>query len=796
MLKSHINPDKSLEEHLKEVANNSKKIILNKELNLSLISRERLSDIAYLIGVSHDFGKATTFFQDYLTKNKFPENKSLKDHSLISAFFCYFLIKEFLIGKENSDLWALIGFLIVKKHHGNLEDISNCFRVDEQEVILKKQLKNLMEKKEVNKIYERLLHDFGINYDRVLEKLDKTIHYDLDEFIDNLNDFIDNKIYLNNSLEIFVLNNLLYSCLIDSDKKDAANIKTLPESFYFSSKIVDEYLEKINNDNLKINKIRKKFYREVNENTLIKKENKIYSITAPTGIGKTLTALSTAFKLKEKLNKNYKLIYSLPFTSVIDQNYEEIRKVLKNYFLDFEEKEYDFLIKHHYLSDINLDHKKIESDYDVNSLLNKFSLIESWDSNIIITTFVQLFTSIIGYKNKSLKKFHNIINSIIILDEIQTLPNEYWLLTKKMFKELSDKFNVYFIFVTATQPFIFDKNEIIELSEPKKYFELPEINRVNFTIENMKMSIDEFYELFKKEFDKRINSYLIIFNTRNSVDRFYKKLIGDPFFNSYKKFCLSNNLLPLHLKEKIKEIYKTKKSIIVSTQLVEAGVNLSVEKLYRDIAPIDSLIQSAGRCNRNNEYKNKGEVVIINLIDENNKLFSNYIYDFDLLNETKNILEEKKYPSKKVFKLVNQFFSNIKNNKTIESKLILNAVKRLNYSQKKQDEIPISKFKLIKEMPFMKEVIIVYDNNSEELINKLQELRETHDLTKKLLLKKKLWKEIAKYTISISEKKFNELQGVFKEVYPKSNIFFLPKEFVKQYYDFERGFFIEDETIF
>jgi len=191
-------------------------------------------------------------------------------------------------------------------------------------------------------------------------------------------------------------------------------------------------------------------------NKKIDLSRKIYSLNLPTGMGKTLIGLSFALKLKDKLKQNDimpRIVYALPFLSIIDQNSNIFEEVIKSNGISADSK---LLLRHHHLSDVyyKIDEDELEPD-------KAEILIEGWNSEIIITTFMQLFHTIITNKNRGIRKFHRLANSIIILDEVQSIPTRYWALMRKIFDVVTEMLNAHLIISTATEPFMFDRNKVL-----------------------------------------------------------------------------------------------------------------------------------------------------------------------------------------------------------------------------------------------------------------------------------------------------------------------------------------------
>jgi CRISPR-associated endonuclease/helicase Cas3 len=395
----------------------------------------------------------------------------------------------------------------------------------------------------------------------------------------------------------------------------------------FEDQFVKAYKASFCGEENKINLLREEAYKEAVERE-INIGQRIMSINLPTGLGKTLTTIAFSMKLWDILYKHtgvkYRIIYSLPFLSIIDQNSSVIEELLK-YNGIYPSTE--IILKHHHLSDVKYTKSNSEFEDEQAKIL-----IEGWNSEIIITTFVQFFHTLVSEKNRTLRKFHRLSNSIIILDEVQSIPFKYWLLIKELLKAVAEELNSYIIFVTATQPLIFKEEEIYPLVDKNKYF--AQMERVEII---PKLDCDITLEKLSEMFDLSDGrSYLFILNTIKSAQQFYSilktKVPNDEII------YISTHITPLERMERIEKIKKGKIKFAVTTQLVEAGVDIDFDVVVRDIAPLDSINQSAGRCNRN--WNGKGKVYIVSLIDEKGQRYSRYIYDRILLDITREILSK------------------------------------------------------------------------------------------------------------------------------------------------------------
>jgi len=792
-LRSH--PDKPLWRHLEEVSQFSRETVSEKKLSFSCIDHQTIEKIAFVIGAGHDFGKATSFFQEYIDEKTDERQKAiLKNqpvikHGKISAVFTYFLLTEIL--KDHKDVRGdlpLFGYLIVKRHHGNLKNpVSELVDFNDDDIlVLNEQIKSIVTNpdtlSQIIRIYHKILPDRDIcpffeNFNTLIKEI-KTSKTPFRESLEK-----------EQSLESYVLFQLLYSTLINSDKMDAADLAVSLQKKTKSAiddQIVDKYRNKKSYDQShdKIGTIRNCIYDEVMAQiSAVNLEKKIYSLNVPTGTGKTLASFSFGLKLRDKIWKEHgyypKIIYTLPFLSVIDQNYSVFDDVFKT--VQGTSPPSEILLKHHHLTDIFYSQKN-DSDKQIEFKEDKAQLlIEGWNSEIVVTTFIQLFHSLISNKNRSLRKFHNIVNSIIILDEVQSLPHEYWLLFKELLQTIAQCCNVYFIFVTATQPLIFDETqgEILELVPNKRrYFEL--FDRIELQYLPEPIMLGEFEQkTFQDLTANPTKSFLIVLNTINSTKELFEYLKSFGLADT-DYYYLSTNITPKERLErilKIKDIKTTRRKVIVSTQLIEAGVDIDVDIIYRDMGPLDSINQVAGRCNRNFTEGKKGEVKIFSLSD-GKKEYHNYIYSWFLIEKTKEVLNGFNLISEKHFlELNNQYFQKVQ---TDQSEHI--SKERLDDIKKMQFENLQKYFQLIETTYEKTDVFIELDADAKKIWT---EYNDILSLPNPLERKKKflgIKKDFAEYIISIKS------DSAPPNVNSEMGIAYVPYENLATFYDENTGY--------
>lgn len=754
-MKFYSHPDRLLIEHLQEV----------KQKGIELLPCE-YKEIYSIIALTHDFGKFTTFFQDHLLRNI--KSNDLSNHGFISAIFGAFVAFNRL---EEESYLPLICYNVILHHHGNLDNIKNnlprCIKVEKDDdygdILIKvktaqKQIENMKEHKELisedlSKLGLEDLFNVFISNDSVIKetlvRLKIKNHYFEKE---------------SDLTEYFFLHQILYSTLIYSDKLSAAQIEidTLPKiEFEKTDKIKKELFSKTNKE---IDSIRDEVYNKVIINIdKYSDKSKIFTITSPTGTGKTYAGFLGALKLREKLGLKGKIIYSLPFTSIIEQNYDSIEKLLLN-MDDFNVNKSKYIIKHHYLTN-----KEYETeDYDYSNVQAEL-LLETWQSDIVITTFVQLFQTLIGTRNRMLKKLISFKDSVIIIDELQSLDVKYLKLIDYVLKEAVNKLNLRIILMTATKPLIL--TDAIELLEDNNklysYFD-----RTKLIPKLDKITIDEFVEEFTNNIQEK--SYMLVVNTISESLQLFNKLR----YLDKKVYYLSTNLIPKHRRELIKrvkeELRMGEKIILVSTQVVEAGVDLDFDVVIRDLAPLDSIIQAAGRCNRNG-LNQKGEVYIYKFIDENGREYNNFIYSKVLINITKDILKNAEYIDEKdYYQLIYKYYTLVmdKINKD-RSEGLIESIKKLNFDD---DNNSIASFSIIENKPIYQEVLVLFDENIEQAYDKFKNLKNYKDYQTKRNEYLNIIPIIKEYMLSVPTKYIKEFQI-------ENNLCIIPKIAVEQYYD-------------
>ena len=376
---------------------------------------------------------------------------------------------------------------------------------------------------------------------------------------------------------------MLYSCLVDADFLDT-------EAFMSNNKIVrggydslsvllkrlNDYLGKWGNPVSEINKMRNQILTDCIDSG--NEKPGLFSLTVPTGGGKTISSL--AFALNHAvLNGLSHVIYVVPYTSIIEQNAAVFKEILgtKN------------VLEHH--SEAELIPSEDVEDYSSVSLAT-----ENWDIPVVVTTAVQFFESLFSNKASKCRKLHNICNSVVIFDEAQMIPSGHLRPCVATIGALVSHFGVSAVLCTATQPFVSDVlskyaplHSIREISKNvDKSFDL--LKRVEYK-QIGKTSLEELAS--ELEQNKQV---LCIVNTRKTAKLLYDLL------NKEGCYHLSTLMYPKHRRETLDEVRKRLKEgeicRVISTSLIEAGVDVDFPIVYRELAGLDSIVQAAGRCNR------------------------------------------------------------------------------------------------------------------------------------------------------------------------------------------------------
>lgn len=795
---SHLNPEIPLKDHLEKVS------ILCKEYAAKANADLKVLMTAELIGKTHDFGKYTRFFQKRLRGESVPGD--LSRHSRLSAIFASWLIGR----RVNDPILPAIAFLCVDSHHSNLKNFSKLKDEMHKRPLILKQVNSIRENmdivsKELEEVGAPEASEFINNFKRCASEVEENLkrgfyvlRWKLDES-DRWKKYFDTL--------------LIFSCLIDADKKVAGSVDLARQIRNIPSSIVPFYIKRRFGEEAKsmMDEIRRSIFSEVRYRLIEilsgEKPPRVMTLTAPTGSGKTLTSFFSALRLRES-TKPRRIIYCLPYINIIEQTYSVFEDVL---FASYGKKpDISLLLKHHHL----FFPSHVDDEVSLDEML---LLVDSWESEMIVTTFEQLLRTLIGCRNSQLKKLHNLAGSIIILDEIQAIPLEYWRLVRDILTRFVEHSAATIFMMTATMPTILKKEDhtgIELLPNHNSYFK--KLNRT-VLIPRLKETVtpeqlvDFFFSKWKGE------PALIVLNTIKTSKRVYRGIaerLGDEavrfgmkdenLHNPEKTVIayLSTSVIPKERERRIKvldELLRNGRTVIlVSTQVVEAGVDLDFGLVIRDIGPIDSVVQVAGRCNRHGK-RGLGKIYVLRVIDERNREDSKKIYGSILPSRSYEFLADKdEINESELQKIVDAYFEDImyrtNAEKSEKSLSILEDILNLNFEG-------LSHFSLIEDDKPKLPVYVMIDDDAERLLKNFIELIEklkTLDGTNlKVVFEHKAYLrrtrvEMEKYTVEVY--KNEETLRSLKRLLPGLEVRVVTRGVLEAYYDGETGYKSSYET--
>ena len=665
----------------------------------------------------HDIAKLKNNFQIYIrdTSNDMLD----KNHSLLSAYF-------FLLNSKFDEVPTIFGFLAIVSHHGDVVNLMTLAR--EANKFFKNQ-KELEQWDEVAgaakniKIYSGL----STKKDEFLDRAEKLRQYLV------LSQYRHKFTY-----EDFINFKSLYSNLIYSDKFEA--IFSMPKQ---ENKDIPIDVLEASIKNLPPNKKRDTFRNFVLNN--FDEKYKLFTLTAPTGYGKTLTALNFALKFNKP-----RIIYALPFTSIIDQTYDIVAKIYKNS---------DILVsKAHHKTTIGEENLTQEDRYSK----IKF-LMESFSGEINVTTLYQLIFALFGNKNKDNVKFNQLKNSVVIIDEAQAIPYNFRKDFILLCEIISQRLGTIFIFMSATMPVIKSENfkEISNLD----YFSKQD----RYVIKWLDIGGED--ELLEKICETASDkNTLVVVNTIKKAQELFAKLRY-----KFNCFCLNGYMYDDHKRATIEAVRcaidKSKvdplasKILLISTQSIEAGVDLDFDIGFREVSPISSIIQTAGRVNRH-FGATRGELYVFPEISK----FTNLIYG-DLYKVSGTILsdlKQKEVQESEILEISNLYFQKISNQ--LENLHIKSEIEKLEFENinQKIEDIMNDNYKqtiiIEPEENFIKD----FEAKIFEIKNSPNEKFTIRDLFKNHIRK------LSKFSINVVLKDMNKLMPNLKQINGLKDMFYLP----------------------
>lgn len=638
-LRSHYHPNLQLSEHIAQVG--SAIGSLCGWHSKSVVTPEIKTLIQKLIPL-HDMGKATEAFQAYIKKpDAYTGDPIDKAHTPMSTLLTLLLAKE---GRWDV-LDAMMVSAVVLGHHGGLPLIERLREIGSGifPKVLKRQIASLQ--------VEGLSQHCGIEISRL--DLKNRPWAKAQQFIDEDILPIFEDLSIEQALIFKLKTQLIFSLLLEADKAFLA-VKEPQRYLYrkhrqWLSQWIDQKIGSL--EDTPVNKSRQSIRNELEEKIDEIEKPDIFSLTAPTGSGKTLLSATWLLKMREKMSIKGicpKAIIVLPFLSVIDQTTKEYESLLKT---GGQEVDGSWFLTSHSLSDRKYK-RGLEEDAE-------HFFIDTWRSELIITTYDQFLMTLMDPKTRYQMRFHNLCDSLIVMDEVQSLPCKLWNPLEEILKCLVKIGNSSVLLMSATLPAIISDAKPLLENYPIYFKKAFNRYQLHFRLqEKIKISdfCDEVFSL-RDKWLKENKRVLITLNTRRSARLVRDKLAGNwpDEFSDIPLFFLSADVTPLDRLQKIEAIKKGHPCIVVSTQCIEAGVDIDMDLAIRDFAPFDSLVQIAGRCNRNGHISYPVIVEVVDLVNEQGRRYSDMIYD-DVHLQTSRQLTDKDIEEKDILSFTNNYF--------------------------------------------------------------------------------------------------------------------------------------------
>lgn len=593
---AHINKDGAVQtvaEHCRNTAGIAKKYL----------SRLELSDIAYLAGLLHDAGKCTDEFRDYIEKASQGEN--VCRGSVIHTFAAVrFLLNTYHSAEFGADpvrnITAEILSAAIGGHHG----LFDCFdenmrcgfthRINKQpeydDAAMDAFFKEISDRNDVDKLFLRATREIALKI-QLIGSISKS--------------FDESSFYLS------LLTRLITSALVDGDRSDTASFMN-PDECEKGRSLTPEILRVVTkNFNSHLSKFAnvtpmQKARHELSDFCFgaASEHGGILRLNLPTGAGKTLSGLRYALRHAEAFGKE-RIFFISPLLSILEQNALEIKKALGD----------DTLVLEH--------HSDIVTSELSDDELNQYELLcDSWNSPIVITTLVQFLRTLFSGEIASVRRFHSLANSVIVIDEVQTVPLKMLSLFNYAVNFLSAACNTTVVLCSATQPYLegiprplVGGKDIIAPDVVRKYASVFKRNSITY---KGKRRLEEIPSLIS-ELLCQYRSVLVVCNKKDQASVLFDltENICD------KRYHLSAGMCTAHRKSAFAEMKESLKSgqknklLCISTQVIEAGVDISFDAVIRLCAGLDNIVQAAGRCNRNGECDSDAPVWIVDCIDEN-----------------------------------------------------------------------------------------------------------------------------------------------------------------------------------
>lgn len=601
--------------HIRTGENGQKNYQTVKEhcLNTAAFAADTLESVglyhaAFLTGLVHDAGKYKKEFQDYL----FDGNgiRGSVNHTFAG---CRMLLEhfhqEFPENLNYKDITSELLAYAAGAHHG----LFDCLDQNGKNGFQYRLKKENIGYEESRNNFLRYCSDWTeleTEFERAHEEL-MPIYNKLAASAEKCASLSENPNAGGTCMQFYIgqLQRLLLSAVIEADRKDTAEFMNASsgkvhayDTAYIWGKSL-EFMENKLSEFPNTSKIQRK-RREISDRCreFAEREPGIYRLNVPTGGGKTLSSLRYALAHAKKWGKK-RIIFVTPLLAILDQNAEILRRFIGND---------DIILEHH--SNV------ITTDDDGESLDYRELAVESWHAPIIITTLVQLLNTMFLGKTTSIRRYQALCDAVVVIDEVQTVPDNMLSMFDLTVNFLSEICHTTFLMCSATQPCFESAEYPLLFSHPADVIDAaPQLRKTFHRTSIINAGARKLDEIpaFIEHVMTKASSLLIICNKKQESEFLYHKLKDKTF----RCFHLSAAMCMAHRRETLSQIEealkKGERTVCVSTQVMEAGVDLSFECVIRLAAGMDSVVQAAGRCNRNGESPETAPVYIVQCTDEN-----------------------------------------------------------------------------------------------------------------------------------------------------------------------------------
>ena len=607
--------------YLKEIFKLKKLDSILKSFNISLgeglsnEGKEMFNELFFNTITFHDTGKINPFFQKNKMNNPVmnylnPPKNLKSDHSKLSAYIYLGTYLNKLNRLSRNDIGLIkpivyINAFVISRHHAKIDDFRTYFmdKLDSDDILEKRIIEWMNDEKFISQFTEKLSLD-SLNtdeYNYIFEKLEK---YEM-----------------NIQIDLYAYVRFLYSLLVFCDYYATSefygdnknNVMLKDADFGEIIELYDnsELVTKIRKNDIgkeKINALRTKVFLEAERNLLENIDKNIFYLEAPTGSGKSNTALNLSLRLIENDDSLNKIIYVYPFNTLVEQNLASLNKIFGN------SKAMNNIAVVNSTTPLKKDEDENFSDEYQKALLDRQFLTYP----IILTTHVGLFDTFFGNNRESAFGLCQYANSVIVLDEIQNYRIEIWNEMIIFLKEFAQILNLKIIIMSATLPdleLLTDdrSNSVSLITNPQEYFLNPIFKdrvKTDYSLINVE-NTEEALLNHVLEMNKLKKKIMIEFIVRKSAEKFYRQLKEIELDCEVLFISGFDSVLE---REKIISTVKTSKHLIlVATQVIEAGVDIDMDIGYKDISKLDSEEQFMGRINRSCKEDGKGIVYFFNL---------------------------------------------------------------------------------------------------------------------------------------------------------------------------------------